>query len=191
VTSTVVYLNGVSSAGKSTLARALVEATEEPYCLVPMDAFEGMAQRRFPLPGAMDFYDTCLVPLMHHAAAAFADAGLGVVVDAVITRADWLRDAARQLSGHRMLLVGVHCDLAELRRRERARGDRGAGKAEAPLAFVHQIVRELCGYDFEVDTTRASAEGCARLIKHRLAVGSAPDALGRLRVRASGDRPRG
>jgi chloramphenicol 3-O phosphotransferase len=182
VTSTVVYLNGVSSAGKSTLARALVDAMQEPYCLVSMDTFEGMAQRRFPLPGAMDFYSTCLVPLMHHAAAAFADAGLGVVVDAVVARADWLRDAARQLSGRRVLLVGVHCDLEELRRRERERGDRGAGKAEAQLAFVHSVVRELCGYDFEVDTTRTSAEECARLIKRRLTEGPAPGAFERLRA---------
>jgi chloramphenicol 3-O phosphotransferase len=110
----------------------------------------------------MDFYGTYLAPLMHHAAAAVADANLGVVVDAVVARADWLRDAAHQLSNHRVLLVGVHCDLEELRRRERERGDRGAGKAEAQLAFVHPTMRELCGYDFEVNTTRTSAEECAR-----------------------------
>lgn len=186
-----VYLNGVSSAGKSTLARALVDAMEEPYCLVSMDAFEGMAQRRFLLPGAMDFYGTCLVPLMHHAAAAFAGAQLGVVVDAVVARAEWLRDAAEQLSAYRVLLVGVHCELEELRRRERARGDRGVGKAEAQLAFVHPIVRELCGYDCEVDTTRASAEECARLIRRRLAEGPEPEAFERLRDPPDPGQPRG
>jgi len=51
-TPAVIYLNGVSSAGKSTLARALVAAMETPYCLVSMDTFEGMAHRRFPLPDA-------------------------------------------------------------------------------------------------------------------------------------------
>jgi chloramphenicol 3-O-phosphotransferase len=46
----IIYLNGVSSAGKSTLARVLVRAMEDPYCLVAMDEFAGMASRRFPLP---------------------------------------------------------------------------------------------------------------------------------------------
>jgi len=178
---TVVYLNGVSSAGKSTLARALVGLMKEPYCLVSMDQFEGMAARRFPLPGADQFYDDCLVPLIHHAAASFARARLGVVLDVVVTKGEWLRDAARSLDGHRVFLIGVRCDVDELRRRERERGNRRIGVAERQLAYVHKAVEELCGYDFEVDTTHMAAEECAQLIGRHLADGEAPRAFARVR----------
>ena len=170
----VVYLNGASSAGKSTLAGALVDLMPDPYALVSMDRFEGMAARRFFLPDADAFYDDCLVPLIHHAAAAFAAAGLGVVLDMVVSRSEWLRDAARQLSApqvsqvHRVVLVGVRCDVDELRRRERARGDRRIGVAERQLTYVHASVEGLCRYDLEVDTTHTSAAECAQQIRRYL-----------------------
>ncbi len=182
MTATIVYLNGPSSAGKSTLARALVAAMEDPWCLVSMDTFEGMAARRFALPGAQGFYDDCLVPLIHHAAASFGDAGLGVVVEAVLGSPQWLHDAAHRLAAHRVFLVAVRCDLEELRRRERERGNRTVGVAERQHGYVHAVVDDRCGYDFEVDTTHATADECAGRIKGYLAAAPEPTALARLRA---------
>ena len=180
--SPVVYLNGVSSAGKSSLARALVEAMAEPYASVSIDAFEGMAQRRWPLPGAQEFFSTCLIPMLHDCAARFADAGLGVVVDTMLLDPAWLRDAAERLGGHEVLFVGVHCQLPELQRRERARGDRQLGKAATQLPRVHAVARAHGGYDLEVDTTATDPEACARQIQRRLIAGPPPAAFRRLRA---------
>lgn len=184
--STIVYLSGPSSAGKSTLSGALVAAMEDPWCLVSMDTFEGMAARRFPLPGAQAFYDDCLVPLIHHAAASFADAGLGVVIECVLTDPLWLLDAARRLAAHRVFLVAVRCDLEELERRERERGNRTIGVAERQHGYVHAVVDDRCGYDFEVDTTHATAGECAGRIKGHLAAAPEPTALARLRAAEHG-----
>ena len=180
--STIVYLHGPSSAGKSTLARALVAAVEDPWCLVSMDTFEGMAARRFTLPDAQIFYDECLVPLIHHAAASFADAGLGVVIEAVLGSPQWLDSAAHRLTAHRVFLVAVRCDLEELGRRERERGNRTIGVAERQHAYVHAVVDDRCGYDFEVDTTHASAEECAERIRCHLTAAPEPTALASLRA---------
>jgi chloramphenicol 3-O phosphotransferase len=148
---------------------------------VSIDHFEGMARQRFRLPGAQRFYDECLISLTHYGAAQFAAAGVGVVVDTVIARPGWLRDAARQLSPYRAFVVGVHCDLHELRRRERERGDRGTGRAEAQVPLVHPLVRTYGGYDLEVDTNHATPADCVRVIRRFLDTGAAPTALSRIR----------
>ena len=178
----IVYLNSPSSASKSTLAKALVAAMDDPWCLVSMDTFEGMAARRFSLPGAQAFYDDCVVPFIHHAASSFADQRLGVVVEAVLGSPQWLHDAARRLASHRVFLVAVRCDLKEVQRRERERGNRKIGVAERQFAYVHKVVDDRRGYDFEVDTTRTSAEECASLFRAHLATNSEPTALSRLRA---------
>ena len=46
-------------------------------------------------------------------------------------------------------LIGVHCSLDELQRREAARGDRIIGQAEGQIDLVHEGMT----YDIEVETT--------------------------------------
>ncbi|MDX6393174.1 MAG: chloramphenicol phosphotransferase [Streptosporangiaceae bacterium] len=60
-------------------------------------------------------------------------------------------DLARLLEGLDVFLVGVHCDLAEIDRRERDRGDRciGEGRSHVELDLIHTFGP----YDLNVDTT--------------------------------------
>lgn len=177
----IIVLNGPSSAGKTSLARALLETLDPPWAHISIDQFEGMARQRFRLPGAQHFYDECLIPVMHYSAAKFADASVGVILDTLITRPEWLRDAARQLGDYRVYLVGVHCDLHELRRREKERGDRGTGRAEAQVPIVHRLVQSYGGYDLDVDTSQTTPHDCARVLKQFLDAGAVPTALSRIR----------
>jgi chloramphenicol 3-O phosphotransferase len=183
VPGTIILLNGVSSAGKTSLARALLDVLDGPYGHVSIDAFEGMARQRLALPDAQDFYAACLIPLLHGSAAAFAAAGVGVVVDTILTADSWIDDAAWRFAPFRTLFVGVHCAPAELRRRERVRRDRGGGRAEARLPLVHPLIQTRGGYDLDVDTTTVAPEVCARQIAHHLATGPAPNALHRFQPR--------
>jgi chloramphenicol 3-O phosphotransferase len=59
-----------------------------------------------------------------------------------------------------VLWVGVRCDADVAAARERARGDRTTGMAVSQATLVHEGV----SYDLVVDTSRADAEECARLI---------------------------
>lgn len=177
----ILFLNGVSSAGKSSLAAALLTMLEPPYSYVAMDQFEGMVQRLWRSPGADRLYTTCLIPMMHACIARFAAAGMGVVVDTLLTDPAWLHDAAVHLAAYPVVLIGVHCALPELQRRERERGDRGIGKAEAQLPLVHPLVQERGGYDLEVDTTATAPEDAARAVLRYLAIGAQPAAFIRLR----------
>jgi chloramphenicol 3-O phosphotransferase len=77
-------------------------------------------------------------------------------------------------------LIGVHCPLATLEERERARKDRTLGQARLQFERVHQYTL----YDFAVDSSLAGAETCAAQIADFLASGAPPGAFRQLRQRS-------
>ncbi len=164
--STIIFLNGISSAGKTSIAKILQNLIAQPYLHVTLDAFEDMMPDRYELGGAFEW--TTLFPTVlsgfHHSIGALATAGNNLIVDHVMVhREGWHSSLAECLDVLRpfpVYFVGVRCPLDELKRREQARGDRSIGTVERQFPRVHQ--HEL--YDLEVDTSCASAEACAAQI---------------------------
>lgn len=147
-------LNGASSSGKSTLAAALLVGFSQPWTLMAIDDFHGRRARKQMMSDAEFepvFQRTVLG--FHRAVAGVAAGGNDVVVDHVLGEEWRLRDIADVLATYPAYLVGVHCDVDELERRELARGTRQIGRAafQLPLVHAHKV------YDIEVDTTRAEA----------------------------------
>jgi chloramphenicol 3-O phosphotransferase len=179
-TARIVLLNGVGSAGKSSIARALQTITAEPFLHVQMDAFLEM------LPGALQDHPDGFAfetvhedgkPLvvirsgpvgeralrgMRHAVAAMAGQGNNLIVDDVM-RASERAEYAALLSAFAVFWVGVFAPLDVLEARERARGDRLIGLARWQYPRVHEGMT----YDLEIDTSTATPMACARLIKER------------------------
>ncbi len=182
----IVILNGTSSSGKTTLARALQAILDEPYLEAGLDRFLWALPARYlntslwhevfrydwppdgdpagPVirPGPLG---DRLVAGMHRAIAALTRAGNNVVADHVLLDAGWLTDCARALKDCRVLFVGVVCPLDVLEERERSRGDRTLGQARAQFGLVHAHG----AYDLEVDTSRLDPVACAERIRHALA----------------------
>ncbi|MET7482756.1 AAA family ATPase [Streptomyces sp. NPDC005538] len=181
----VVFLNGTSSSGKSSIAAELLRILDESYFHMPVDAFHAM---RSPGPIDPDQFDTELHRTcrgFHRAVAGMASAGNNVVVDHVLS-AEWrLRDCLSLLVPEDVVLVGVHCPPAELERRERARGDRPPGLAVGQLGQVHAHGV----YDIECDTSRLEPSECARRIRDFLPGRPRPTAFERLRGTAQAHRP--
>ena len=201
---TVILLNGCSSAGKTTLARAIQRVSTEPVQYMALDQFrDGMPGRYRGMnsapgePGArglnvlpnngqtlLEFGDVGHAVLrgMRRAIAAFARSGVDVVVDDLILERAFLQDYVEALAGLPVAFVGVRCDLATVDEREKARPGRFPGTAAAHYDQVHRD----CIYDVEVDTTDAPPRDCARRV---LAVSQAlpqPSAFDRLRERFHG-----
>ena len=84
---------------------------------------------------------------------ALAAAGNDLIVEHIIEFRAWREYLAALLNGLDVFLVGVHCDLAEIDRRERDQGDRriGEGRSHVETDLIHTFGP----YDFEVDTTNA------------------------------------
>ena len=84
---------------------------------------------------------------------ALAAAGNDLIVEHIIEFRAWREYLATLLGGLDVFLVGVHCDLAEIDRRERDRGDRRIGEDRSHVET--DLIHTFGPYDFEVDTTNA------------------------------------
>lgn len=153
----IILLNGTSSSGKSGIARCLLDMLDTPWFHMSVDAF-GEMRALVPVP------EQEINPMLartragfHRAVAGMASAGNDIVVDHVLSEPWRLDDCLTLFEPFEVLLVGVHCDVAELSRRELARGDRTPGQAAAQIAQVH--AHGL--YDLELDTTVLDAAAAA------------------------------
>ena len=155
----IIILNGVSSAGKSTLARTLQGRLSEPFYILANDTFCDMSPDKFIDIDAHVTYNTALKG-MYHAIKAFSDIGINVIADDVFLKEDnydRLGECLGLVYDYPVLFVQVTCPLEELRRREIERGDRGIGQGEGQLA----ILDPQDGYDITVDTHNNTQKECA------------------------------
>lgn len=160
----VIFLNGASSSGKSTLIKELQAKLPDPYLEMGLDKFIWMLPKRYhnqPLwDDILGKADTAgalghqLVHAMHRAIYALSHSGLNVLADHVLIEPNWTLDCARLFSDVEAYLVGVRCDLEILEKREKERLDRTLGQAKAQFWKVHAHK----SYDFEVNTGRYSAK---------------------------------
>ena len=86
-------------------------------------------------------------------------AGNDLIVEHIIEFRAWRTDLARLLDGLDVFLIGVHCDLAKIDRRGRARGDRriGEGRAHVETDLIHSL--GLYDLDLDIDTTHGITSG--------------------------------
>jgi len=175
----VVLLNGTSSSGKSTVARELLEVFDEPWFHMPVDAFHAMRARKdLPQP-ELDALFMRTRRGYHSAVAGMVRAGNSVVADHVLSESWRLADILEQWRDLDVTMIGVHCPLDELNRRERARGDRETGIAAGQFQVVHRGVE----YDLEIDTSSRSARECGIEIKQIVQARPRPGAFERMIAR--------
>lgn len=173
----IVLLNGISSAGKSTLAKALQDVAREPFLHVEMDSFLSMMPRRYanhsdaftflPQESAIPEvavitgpYGASLMRGMRRSIAALAAEGLSIIVDDVILDGD-ITDYRELFSELDLIVVAVKCDLQIAEDRERQRGDRDIGLAR----WQHPRVHHGIDYNLVVDTGLGSPIQCANAIR--------------------------
>ena len=180
MTARIVLLNGVGSAGKSSIAKALQGIATTPFLHVAMDAFiemmppaycdhpDGLTFETIEEDGKPSVVITSgpvaerVFQGMRHAIAALAAQGNDLIVDDVLIGGE-KQDYPRLLAAFELMTVGVYCPLEVLERRERERGDRLIGLARWQFPRVHRDM----AYDLTIDTSQATAMACAETIKRR------------------------
>lgn len=194
----IIILNGTSSAGKSTLAKALQTCLAEPYLHLGIDTVIFALPKRYLYPphwhevfryhwppdGSTEGleieagpYGHRLISGLHHAVAALSRAGQSVIVDHVLLEPAWILECAELFAEQPALFVGVLCPLEVVEQRERERKDRTLGQARAQYHKVHRHGR----YDLTVDTGAATAEQCAALIQQQVQPAARSAAFAQLR----------
>lgn len=174
----ILFLQGASSAGKSTLAAALQVGLEEYWWMLEADDITRMQ----PVSERTQWWEPTReqrphpswepdVRLTHWLAGYFgclatlAKTGSNVIAVGGWLQTAWLRDLAKTLDGLDALCIGVYCPLEELEHREVARGDRKVGYARSHYDLVHTH----SPYDLAVDTAAQTTEESVNAIAGLLA----------------------
>jgi chloramphenicol 3-O phosphotransferase len=173
----VVVLNGGSSSGKSSIARALQETLAGSWLTFGVDDLVHALPGRGEDPRSGLVFDPdgtvtvtpafrALEAAWYEGLACMARRGASVILDEVFLDGGSGQARLRAaFDGLDVLWVGVRCEPVVATAREADRPDRVPGMATRQALAVHDGV----AYDVEVDTTERAAGSCARQIAARVA----------------------
>jgi len=189
----IIYLNGSSSSGKTTFAKALQDAFEEPFLHVGIDKIIGWMPEKIndwtgghaPLgfswkkgkdPHGHPTHELQAGPFAQKIGKTFqeivltlAKMGHYLILDDVSFGKEQVDEWKKLLKGFRVLWVGVNADLPVLEQREKERGDRMVGSARAQFYKIHTDVT----YDLEINTHEVSiAENIQKIKSLALSMGT-------------------
>jgi chloramphenicol 3-O phosphotransferase len=182
---TIIFINGTSSSGKTTLVKALQKRLTEPFLDMGIDRFIWMLPSRYldrPLwedvlgkathsgPQGLILFSG-----MHHAIAAAAKRGNNIIADHVFVEKAWVDECASLFGDMDAYLIGLFCPLEILEQREKDRKDRTLGQAHEQFDVIHKYVI----YDLELDTSVSTVDECAIKVIERLK--TPPEAFKQLR----------
>lgn len=160
MTQKVILLNGPSSSGKSTLAKALktliMEKLSLNYEVVSIDEF----MKTDPME---PIYEDDVFEISDDICGRVLDlvkSGSGVIIDHVITSERIFLRLKEAVGDYTFCTVRVTCPIEILKKREKERGDRCPGSAESSAEYL--FPRE--GYDLVVDSGLNSPEENAAAI---------------------------
>lgn len=158
LSSDVILLNGTSSAGKTSLSRALQQRAGVPLLHASLDTFTDMyLWSAIPDSTVRKVCHTAGVDNFHRALALFAAGPHALVVDHLLLMPAWHEATRAALASRRVHFIGVRCPLAVIEAREKARPDRAPGLATRQFAHIH----ENQTYDFAIDTSLETPESAA------------------------------
>lgn len=196
----IIILNGTSSAGKSTIAKAIQNKFDDYYVHTGVDHLVAQmpanAFRMTSDPDAISPDKICwlldpetehvisihpgdpgyaALGSMYQAAKALAQRGLNVIIDDVIIHPHILQLMVNSLVDLPAWFVNVFCPKDEAKRREKKRGDRTPGLVEMQFDLVHAHGQ----YDLMINTSEQDIETCLAAIREML--NQTPHALKRLK----------
>jgi chloramphenicol 3-O phosphotransferase len=184
----IIYLNGPSSAGKTTLARLLQEALSNPFLHIGIDKViammpsklnhwrEGGPAEGFSWKEVLDetgrpMQEIQLGPFaqkmqvaLREMALTLAKLGHFLIIDDVTFQKGDFEAWQKVLKDYSVLWVGVHSALEHLEKRERYRGDRMLGSSRAQYYRIH----EGASYDLECDTSTTFLDTIVQTIKEKV-----------------------
>jgi chloramphenicol 3-O phosphotransferase len=151
----VIVLHGPTSAGKSSLARALQEMALVPAFHVSLDSFVTMSRRsdmRSLEETQQAYHIHC--DNLRSTLTRLMSTQFEIIIDLVLRDEIELQEVLSTLLNRTVYLVGVRAPLDILEERERNREDRGIGMAREQN--IHPAFNR--NYDLVIDTSKYSPE---------------------------------
>ncbi len=159
----IIFLNGVTSAGKTSIVEAIQDRDDVFFYVVANDLFQEMVGEKFLRENYWKYLSEVII-MMYHTAKLFSDMGKNVLIDGILVEREEIRPHYQQLveilKDNPLDIVEVYCPLDICRKRNIIRGDRYESQSEEQYELMAQNIK----YSMRVDTSLYSSTECADMI---------------------------
>lgn len=163
----IIFLNGVTSSGKTSIVEAIQEQADEFYYVVANDLFQEMIGEKYLRADYWKHLSNAIL-LMYHTAKLFSDRGHNVIIDGALFERPAIAPHYEQvktiLAHSPLYVIDVYCPLEICRLRNLQRGDRGEFQSAEQSEHMAKDVDHFC----RVDTSVLSAKECAAFILEQI-----------------------
>ena len=163
----IIFLNGVTSAGKTSIVESLQNQEDIFFYVVANDLFEEMIGENYLHKNYWKYLSEIII-MMYHTAKLFSDMGKNVLIDGILVEREEIRPHYHQLleilQNNPLDIVEVYCPLDICRQRNIIRGDRYETQSQEQYALMAENIK----YSTKVDTSIYSPEECAKKIIQEL-----------------------
>lgn len=168
---TIIYLNGVTSTGKTSIARAIQELADQNYYYLSHDIFQSLISRKH-LQTDYWLYLSEAIICEYKTAKLLSESGINVIIDGMIldkeefvayhdkSHYDILKEIFYKSN---IYMIEVFCPLEECKQRNIIRCDRYENQSQEQSMVMVKNVE----YDYKVETHIYTAKECASsILKH-------------------------
>ena len=163
----IIYLNGVTSSGKTSIVEALQARRDVFFYVVANDLFQEMIGEEYLQEDYWKYLGEVII-MMYHTAKLFSDMGKNVIIDSILVEREGVAphyERMKEILGDNPLdIVEVYCPLDICRQRNIDRGDRYESQSDEQADLMAKDIR----YSMRVDTSLLSPEECADKILREL-----------------------
>ena len=159
----IIFLNGVTSSGKTSIVDALQARRDVFFYVVANDLFQEMVGEQYLEEDYWKYLSEVII-MMYHTAKLYSELGKNVLIDGIIVEREEIRPHYAQLmeimKDSPLDIVEVYCPLDICRQRNIERGDRYESQSDEQAELMNKDIK----YSLQVDTSKYSAEECAEQI---------------------------
>ena len=159
----IIFLNGVTSSGKTSIVEALQEQDDVFFYVVANDLFQEMVGEKFLKENYWKYLSEVIL-MMYHTAKLYSDMGKHVLIDGILVEREEIKPHYEQLKeilkDNPLDIVEVYCPPEICRQRNIARGDRSENQSQEQFELMAENIK----YSMRVDTSRMSSAECAKAI---------------------------
>lgn len=163
----IIFLNGVTSAGKTSIVEALQKRDDIFFYVVANDLFQEMVGEKYLRENYWKYLSEVII-MMYHTARLYSDMGKNVLIDGILVEREEIAPHYQQLleilKNNPLDVVEVYCPLDICRKRNILRGDRYESQSEEQQELMAKNIE----YSLRVDTSLFRAEECADILVKKL-----------------------
>lgn len=159
----IIFLNGVTSSGKTSIVDALQNRDDFFFYVVANDLFIEMVGEKYLKQNYWRYLSDVII-MMYHTAKLYSDMGKNVIIDGILVERDEIKSHYQKLleilKDNPLDIVEVYCPLDICKQRNIIRGNRYETQSDEQFSIMAKNIK----YSLKVDTSINSSIECADII---------------------------